>query len=981
MNCIDRQFGLHLIKLKKKLRRRNMLLLKNIKIGPKLVALFLCIGILPLIFIAGWASHQASTALKAQVFKELEAIRAIKKKEIQDYFLEKKNDLEILRQIVRTFMPEFMTKKKDADVLTDQHTRFFEKFVQQFGFYDLFLIHPKGQIFYSVEKESDYQTNIINGQYAKSGLGEVARKVIKSSHFQFSDFSPYAPSNNEPAAFIAMPVMSNNEIDLIVALQISNDAINAIMQKREGMGKTGETYLIGPKGHMRSDSFLDPINYSVKASFANASKGRINTEAFISTSKGKTNTKIILDYNNIQVLSAFTPIDIWGFQWALIAEINIDEAFAPVNQMKKIIWVFVGIMSLVVILTALIFARTITKPINEVVHYIDAIKHGKRSVLAMTRKDEIGIMADGLNEMVAQQKRMIDNLENLPWPIMEIDTNFTIHYLNKAGRNIINTASDEILGKKCYHIFKTPHCQTQNCQSKISMETDSENTDDTIIDPKSINIPIRYTASPIKDINGNITGALECFADIRGERDINNEIVKIIRAIDAGNLQIRGDADKFRGSYAELVTNANSIVEAFTRPLMVAADTVDRISRGDIPKKISETYHGDFNTLKNNLNGCIDAINALIQDAKMLSAAGINGELNTRADVSCHHGDFQKIIQGVNDTLDAIIGPLNVAVTYVKSIANGHIPQPIEQNFNGEFESFKVSLNLLGDSLREMLSSVNETVNNLSSATSQIMSATTEQAATSSEQTASVSETTSTVQEVRQTAEQTADRGRLVSDMVREATAVADEGLHAIESNMSGMNSIKDQVAAIAETILSLSEQTQQIGEIISTVNDIADQSNLLALNAAIEAARAGEAGKGFSVVAGEVRNLAEQSRQATSQVKDILGEIQKSSNTAVMVTEEGTKRAEAGVQLTQKTGDSIQGIRERIQHAAQAADQIAVSTNEQLTGMDQIVTAMETINQAAAQADAGTRQVEEASKNLSDLASKLQDMMGKYQH
>ncbi|KPA17864.1 methyl-accepting chemotaxis protein [Candidatus Magnetomorum sp. HK-1] len=959
-----------------------MLSLKNVRIRPKLISLFLCIGIIPLIIIGGWASRQATTALEERAFDELEAVREIKKQELLKYFHEREGDITVLRNITKTFLPALYDKNNNTRLnkLLDAKTKtFFEQFIQQYDYYDLFLIHPKGQIFYTVANEADFDTNILNGPYAKSGLGKLIQSIMKSRQFGFMDFSLYAPSNNEPAAFIAIPLIINEQIELIVALQLSINSINSIMQQRAGMGESGETYLVGPKGLMRSDSFLDPTYHSVKASFANPKRGNVDTEAVKDVMAGKSNTKIILDYNNSRVLSAYTPIEIFGFNWAMIAEINEAEAFESIYTMQLFIWGFVGCMTFIVILVAIFFSGSITKPIQEVVRFIEAVKNGKTSTLSMNRKDEIGIMADGLNEMVEQQKRLIDNLENLPMPIMEIDTNYTIQYMNKAGRNILNSSTEDILGKKCYHLFKTPHCQTQNCQSKLAMETNSENTSDTIVDPKGMNIPIRYTSSPIKDINGKITGALEYIADISGERDINNEILKIIKGVDAGNFQVRGDANKFFGSYAELVKNANNIVESFVRPLMVAATVVDRISRGDIPEKITDEYQGDFNKLKNNLNGCIDAIDALIDDANMLSQAGINGVLNTRADVSRHHGDFQKIIQGVNDTLDAIIGPLSVAVNYVKSIADGDIPPPIAQEFNGDFESFKVSLNQLGDSLREMLGSINETVNNLSSATAQILSATTEQAATSSEQTASVSETTSTVQEVRQTAEQTADRGRLVSDMVKEATSVADEGLHAIESNMTGMNSIKDQVAAIAETILSLSEQTQQIGEIIATVNDIADQSNLLALNAAIEAARAGEAGKGFSVVAGEVRNLAEQSRQATSQVKDILGEIQKSSNTAVMVTEEGTKRAESGVQLTQKTGQAIQGIRERIQHAAQAADQIAVSTNEQLTGMDQIVVAMESINQAAAQADAGTRQVEEAAQNLSELANRLKDMMGKY--
>ncbi|MBF0450574.1 MAG: PAS domain-containing protein [Candidatus Magnetomorum sp.] len=961
-----------------------MFSLKNINIRPKLVSLFLCIGILPLIILGAWASRQASHALTDRVFEELEAIREVKKQEVFQHFKEREGDLNVLKNLIQAFLPSLYDKNTASDtsqILNDQNKAFFEHFILKNHFYDLFLIHPDGKIFFTIAQEADYGTNILNGPYAKSGLGQLIQVVLKNRQLGFMDFSLYAPSNNDPAAFIAIPVVTNEHIDLIIALQLSMDSINEIMMQRDGMGKTGETYLVGPKGKMRSDSFLDSTYHSVKASFADPKRGSVQTESVSEALSGKTSIKIIPNYNNNKVLSAYTPLNIFGLNWVVIAEMDETEAFASVYNMQLIIWIFVGVMAIAVIIAGLIFSGSLTNPIQEVVRFIEAVKDGTPSILSMKRKDEIGVMADGLNEMVEQQKRLIDNLENLPLPIMELDTNYTVQYINKAGRTLLKSSTEDIIGKKCYHLFKTLHCQTQNCQSKLAMETNSAHTADTIVDPKGFNLPIRYTSSPIKDLNDKMTGVLECITDISGERDINNEIVKIIQAIDEGNFQIRGDADKFSGSYAELVKNANNIVESFVKPLMVAATVVDRISRGDIPEKITDVYRGDFNKLKVNLNGCIDAVNALIDDANMLSQAGINGLLSTRADVSRHHGDFQKIIRGVNDTLDAIIGPLNVAVNYVKSIADGIIPKPIEQQFSGDFESFKISLNQLGDSLREMLGSINETVNNLSSATSQILSATTEQAATSSEQTASVSETTSTVQEVRQTAEQTADRGRLVSDMVKEATDVADEGLHAIESNMTGMNNIKDQVAAIAETILSLSEQTQQIGEIIATVNDIADQSNLLALNAAIEAARAGEAGKGFSVVAGEVRNLAEQSRQATSQVKDILGEIQKSSNTAVMVTEEGTKRAEAGVQLTHKTGQAIQGIRERIQHAAQAADQIAVSTNEQLTGMDQIVVAMESINQAAAQADAGTRQVEEAAQNLSELANKLKDMMGKYRH
>lgn len=348
---------------------------------------------------------------------------------------------------------------------------------------------------------------------------------------------------------------------------------------------------------------------------------------------------------------------------------------------------------------------------------------------------------------------------------------------------------------------------------------------------------------------------------------------------------------------------------------------------------------------------------------------------------------FNRTMQGIRERMEAeqrsrhqLEALTGRYVAFVDKLAAGNLHLPLLPAVDHELvDPLARGLNELLNRMQDLARQTQQATTNITSATAQILAATSEQAASASEQAASISETTSTAEEVRQTAEQAADRARLVAETARESIAVAEQGLRAAEDTAVGINDIKEQEGTIAETILALSEQTQQVGEIIATVSDIADQSNLLALNATIEAARAGEAGKGFAVVAAEVRNLAEQSRQATVQVRDILGEIQKAANKAVMVTEEGSKRADAGVQLAHTSGRAIQGLSKRIQEAAHAAQQIAASANQQLAGVDQIAMAMGNINQAAAQTERGTRRVEEAAQNLNALAAQLTSIVKHY--
>jgi methyl-accepting chemotaxis protein len=283
------------------------------------------------------------------------------------------------------------------------------------------------------------------------------------------------------------------------------------------------------------------------------------------------------------------------------------------------------------------------------------------------------------------------------------------------------------------------------------------------------------------------------------------------------------------------------------------------------------------------------------------------------------------------------------------------------------------------ENLQRLTADIREGVNVLGSSANEIVASTSQLASSASQSAAAVSETTTTVEEVRQTAQVASQKAKYVSDSAQKAAQSSRSGLKSTEDVAAGMNRIRQQMEAIAASMVRLSEQSQAIGQIIATVEDIATQSNLLAVNAAIEAAKAGEHGKGFGVVAQEVKSLAEQSRQATNQVRTILGDIQKATGAAVMATEEGGKAVEAGTRQTEVAGGSIQALAASVNEAAQAATQIAASSQQQLVGVDQVAGAMESIKQASAQNVASAKQLEGAARNLNELGQQLKKMVERY--
>lgn len=411
---------------------------------------------------------------------------------------------------------------------------------------------------------------------------------------------------------------------------------------------------------------------------------------------------------------------------------------------------------------------------------------------------------------------------------------------------------------------------------------------------------------------------------------------------------------------------------------------IKKIAKGDYIEAFAEPVD-ERDEIRPALRMMVESLDHLHKETIKLTDAARAGDLSVRGNENAFRGGYRMIIAGFNKTLETITEPVNEAMRLARFYASGDFTARFDEKIPvaGEFVAYRDALNTIGIELQRLMKLINEElyegVSVLSSASSEILTVTTQLANASSQTASTVNDTSDTVEGVRKKTDIVILKSKSVSEKAMKAITVSGEGQKSVQEILDGMNHIQRQMDTIGMSVIKLSEQSQAIGEIIATVTDISEQSNLLAVNASIEAAKAGDFGKGFAVVAHEIHNLAEQSKQATANIRTILTDIQRGVSSTVVSTEQGTRSVADAVRLTSDAREAIEVLTRSIADSSREAIEITSSIQEQAAGVDQISRAMEKIRDAAQKNLEITRKAEKTAEDLHELGVRLKKLTVQY--
>ncbi len=585
----------------------------KLKISKKILISMLLVGVLPLIVITIIVNNKVSNQLEYEAFAKLEAVQKLKHHQISKYFSDIEHQLKSI-VITKDFIDAYSKLKEfhiKMEVGQDQSypvksegytkihksiNKYFKKVLNDFGYYDIFMICAEhGHVMFTVAKEADLGTNLAYGKYKNTNLAKLWRKVVNTKSVQYVDFEPYAPSNDEPASFVGVPAYDEQEkIIGVYAIQVSIKKINSIMQERTGLGKTGETYLVGIDKKMRSDSFIDKKGHSVNASFAGTiAKNGVDTKAVREVIKGKKGERIIKNYNKDTVLSVYSPIKFGDITWAIVAEIDKTEALAAKDKLLKIIFAVLALAIFIIIFFALFISNAISKPLIKMKN--DLTNSIKDNDLTMQIKvktgDEIAELGNSFNsfknnirDIVEKVRQNAQDINNSTNEVSAGSEDLAVR-TNEQSASVTETSStiEEFVSLLKLNLTNARDVST----SMTSLSKDVNNNTELV---KSVT----GTMSEINESSQKINKIVSVINDISFQTNLLalNAAVEAARAGDAGRgfAVVASEVRNLAGKTAESSKSIETIVKSNVESTQKGIELVGKMSQffNTITQKILE---------------------------------------------------------------------------------------------------------------------------------------------------------------------------------------------------------------------------------------------------------------------------------------------------------------------------------------------------------------------------------------------------------
>ena len=508
----------------------------------------------------------------------------------------------------------------------------FRNFLHKFGYYDIFLVDPDtGHIVYSVFKELDYATSLLTGPYKDTNFARVFRRAVESGDKNaviLEDFERYSPSYEAAASFIASPIYEREKLTGVLIFQMPVGKINDIMSNIAGLGESGETYLIGGDRLMRSQSRFKTEN--------TIGTFKVDTVAIDNVLSGKTSHEIITDYRGIDVLSSYTPLDVAGLTWGLIAEIDKDEAFAAVTTLQ----VELAIISVVAILFVLgitfVLVRGVQKQLGgdpmEIQGIAEAIADSDLSMELKAPDEATGVyssmsrMRDNLRESIerdrqlaAESSRIKQALDNSSTNVMVADVENNIIYVNDALAETFSKIEDDIseelpgfsatnlLGANIDQFHKNPAHQ-----NKMLKSLSSTHKTELVIGGHTMTLAV----SPIIDDNNQRLGTVVEWQNRSLEVAIQKDIEQLIASAQDGDLTRRMDLTDKQGFFMTLSQGMNQLLETTSQVFDQIAEVMSALSEGDLKNKMNGDHSGSFEVVQNNVNTTIESLREIVTNIR-----------------------------------------------------------------------------------------------------------------------------------------------------------------------------------------------------------------------------------------------------------------------------------------------------------------------------------------------------------------------------